>query len=80
MKFGALLRTSAEEVPELQQLYSCYKQLKKRLKLLPEKQELARQADRVAQGQRPAVNVRQLLHQETDFVQTLDQDVQEFNR
>lgn len=34
MKFGALLRTSAGEVPELQELFSAYKQLKKYLKVI----------------------------------------------
>ena len=33
MKFGALLRTSAGEVPELQELFTAYKQLKKHLKV-----------------------------------------------
>ena len=35
MKFGALLRTSAEETPELAGLFVAYKQLKKKLKALP---------------------------------------------
>lgn len=34
MKFGALLRTSAGEVPELQELFTAYKQLKKHLKVI----------------------------------------------
>lgn len=33
MKFGALLRTSAGEVLELQELFTAYKQLKKHLKV-----------------------------------------------
>ncbi len=33
MKFGALLRTSAGEVEELQELFVAYKQLKKHLKV-----------------------------------------------
>ena len=38
MKFGALLRTSAGEVPELQELFTAYKQLKKHLKVTGERQ------------------------------------------
>lgn len=80
MKFGALLRNSAAELPELHQLFVSYKQLKKRLKRLPERQELVRQRARVAGGELPDVDVRELRQQEEAFVQILDQDVQQFNR
>ena len=80
MKFGALLRNSAAELPELHQLFVSYKQLKKRLKRLPERQELVRQRARVAGGELPDVDVRELRQQEEAFVQVLDQDVQQFNR
>ena len=33
MKFGALLRTSAGEIPEVQELFTAYKQLKKHVKV-----------------------------------------------
>lgn len=80
MKFGALLRNSAAELPELHQLFVSYKQLKKRLKRLPERQELVRQRVRVAGGELPEVDVREVRQQEEAFVQILDQDVQNFNR
>lgn len=80
MKFGALLRNSAAELPELHQLFVSYKQLKKRLKRLPERQELVRQRARVAGGELPDVDVRDVRQQEEAFVQVLDQDVQQFNR
>ncbi|KAL0038339.1 hypothetical protein WJX77_002607 [Trebouxia sp. C0004] len=79
MKFGALLRNSAAELPELHQLFVSYKQLKKRLKRLPERQELVRQRVRVAGGELPEVDVREVRQQEEAFVQILDQDVQNFN-
>ncbi|KAL0025330.1 hypothetical protein WJX79_007202 [Trebouxia sp. C0005] len=79
MKFGALLRNSAAELPELHQLFVSYKQLKKRLKRLPERQELVRQRVRVAGGEFPEVDVREVRQQEEAFVQVLDQDVQNFN-
>ena len=80
MKFGALLRNSAAELPELHQLFVSYKQLKKRLKRLPERQELVRQRVRVAGGELPEVDVREVHEQEEAFVQRLDEDVQQFNR
>ena len=80
MKFGALLRNSAAELPELHQLFVSYKQLKKRLKRLPERQELVRQRVRVAGGELPEMDVRDVREQEEAFVHKLDQDVQEFNR
>lgn len=72
MKFGALLRNSAAETPELQSLFLCYKHLKKRLKRLPERQAPDHQGpggitgDEIAQRQR-------------NFVLTLNDDVQQFN-
>lgn len=80
MKFGALLRNSAEELPELHQLFVSYKQLKKRLKRLPEREELVRQRVRIAGGELPQVDVREVREQEDAFVQRLDEDVQHFNR
>ena len=80
LKFGALLRNSAAELPELHQLFVSYKQLKKRLKRLPERQELVRQRVRVAGGELPEVDVREVREQEEAFVQRLDEDVQQFNR
>lgn len=67
-------------MPELHQLFVSYKQLKKRLKRLPERQELVRQRARVAGGELPDVDVREVRQQEEAFVQVLDQDVQQFNR
>jgi hypothetical protein len=75
MKFGALLRTSAQVMPELQGLFNCYKQLKKRLKRLPER------------GDQPAVGESALQVQGNDavkaheraFVALLVSDIQAFN-
>ncbi|KAK9807254.1 hypothetical protein WJX73_003372 [Symbiochloris irregularis] len=66
MKFGALLRTSAEDVPELQNLFLCYKQLKKKLKRLPARATTGS----VDQG---------MTAEERSFVQTLNADVLHFN-
>ena len=41
MKFGRLLRDTAEELPEMASLFAVYKQLKKQLKKIPGKDELA---------------------------------------
>ena len=67
MKFGTLLRNSANETPELQNLYSCYKLLKKRLKRLPDRHsaEVGDQAE--------------LADRQHGFVMTLNEDVQQFN-
>ena len=67
MKFGTLLRNSANETPELQNLYSCYKLLKKRLKRLPDRHSagVGDQAD--------------LADRQHGFVMTLNEDVQQFN-
>ena len=67
MKFGTLLRNSANETPELQNLYSCYKLLKKRLKCLP---------DRNSAG---VGDQAELADRQHSFVMTLNEDVQQFN-
>lgn len=72
MKFGALLRESANETPELQNLYSCYKLLKKRLKRLPDRHNVEVGADDPIE--RAAIAERQ-----HGFVTTLNEDVQQFN-
>ena len=72
MKFGALLRESANETPELQNLYSCYKLLKKRLKRLPDRHNVEVGADDPAE--RAAIAERQ-----HSFVMILNEDVQQFN-
>ena len=72
MKFGALLRESANETPELQNLYSCYKLLKKRLKRLPDRHNVEVGTDDPAE--RAAIAERQ-----HSFVMTLNEDVQQFN-
>ena len=72
MKFGALLRESANETPELQNLYSCYKLLKKRLKRLPDRHNVEFGADDPVE--RAAIAERQ-----HGFVMTLNEDVQQFN-
>ena len=72
MKFGALLRESANETPELQNLYSCYKLLKKRLKRLPDRHNVEVGADDPVE--RAAIAERQ-----QGFVMTLNEDVQQFN-
>ena len=73
MKFGALLRSSAEVMPELQGLFNCYKQLKKRLKRLPERGGQAAAADPLLQGS-SAVKAH-----ERAFVALLVSDIQAFN-
>ena len=73
MKFGALLRTSAREMPELQGLFNCYKQLKKRLKRLPEKTAQVGSITPDLQGSRA------LVAHERAFVALLVSDIQAFN-
>ena len=74
MKFGALLRSSAQEVPELQGLFVCYKQLKKRLKLLPDRLQAGEP------GQATDVEVqRDVRMNERAFVALLIADIQAFN-
>ena len=70
MKFGALLRDSVNETPELQNLYSCYKLLKKRLKRLPDRNnaEVGGQND-----------LAEIADRQRSFVTTLNEDVQQFN-
>ena len=69
MKFGNLLRTSGEDIPELQNLFVCYKQLKKKLKRLP------------ARPQPPGNKSldQAMTTEERSFVQTLNADVLHFN-
>lgn len=67
MKFGALLRNSSREVPELQGLFDCYKQLKKRLKRLPGRDDQA------------AAPGPEVLEHERAFVALLVADIQAFN-
>lgn len=74
MKFGALLRTSAGEVPELQELFTAYKQLKKHLKRLPEKNALAGGAAAISEAEARALGAT-----EADFVAALSADVARFN-
>lgn len=73
MKFGALLRSSAQVMPELQGLFNCYKQLKKRLKRLPEKGGQEIPLDGRIQG-----NSAVRAH-ERAFVALLVSDIQAFN-
>lgn len=70
MKFGALLRSSALEVPELRGLFVCYKQLKKRLKRLPMREPRSSLA--VASSSSVEENERA-------FVSLLITDIQAFN-
>ncbi|KAK9805133.1 hypothetical protein WJX72_001405 [[Myrmecia] bisecta] len=81
MKFGNLLRDSAEGLPEVQALFASYKVLKKRLKRLPERSQPqdAQQAseDNSSGGQPPADAAGD--QGEEQFVQTLLQDVANFN-
>lgn len=67
MKFGALLRSSALEVPELQSLFVCYKQLKKRLKRLP------------ARAEAPFATNNSVRENQRAFVSLLISDIQAFN-
>lgn len=73
MKFGALLRSSAQVMPELQGLFNCYKQLKKRLKRLPERTGQPAAADGFLHGS-SAVKAH-----ERAFVALLVSDIQAFN-
>lgn len=68
MKFAALLRSSAEHSPELQGLFVCYKQLKKKIKQLPEGQ--FPDAERGGEAAEQA---------EASFVQIINADVHHFN-
>ena len=73
MKFGALLRESAQVMPELQGLFNCYKQLKKRLKRLPERGGQAAVAESALQG------TNATRAHERAFVALLVSDIQAFN-
>ena len=68
MKFGALLRSSAEHSPELQGLFVCYKQLKKKIKQLP----VGQVTGGVRDGRRAELA-------EASFVQIINADVLQFN-
>ena len=70
MKFGALLRSSAMEVPELRGLFVCYKQLKKRLKRLPVREPRSSAA---------VANTSTVEANERAFVALLIADIQAFN-
>ena len=73
MKFGALLRSSAQVMPELQGLFNCYKQLKKRLKRLPERSGQPLAVEGLSNGS-SAVKAH-----ERAFVALLVSDIQAFN-
>ncbi len=69
MKFAALLRHSSEDLPELSELFRSYKQLKKRLKTLPQRCNT------------PAhqLSLHELRQREAVFVRAVLQNVQGFN-
>jgi hypothetical protein len=69
MKFGALLRGSAEGTPELQSLFLCYKHLKKRLKRLPERANADQAPDAAA------ISEDEMAQRQRNFVMTLNEDV-----
>lgn len=69
MKFGNLLRTCADDAPELENLFVCYKQLKKKLKHLP----VQRQGLACGDASLPSAL------EERSFVQALNNDVLQFN-
>ena len=73
MKFGNLLRDSAGEKQELQLLFASYKQLKKRLKRLPER-GVRGQVDGAGNQQADGFN-----QAEQGFVRALTQDIENFN-
>lgn len=68
MKFGRLLRTTAEDLPEMNTLFQTYKRLKKQLKRLPVKEEISRDDDLAI-----------LSEQETDFVTALSASLHNLN-
>ena len=69
MKFAALLRHSAEDLPELSQLFRSYKQLKKRLKTLPQR----------CNAPAHHLSLHELSQREAVFVRAILQNVQGFN-
>lgn len=69
MKFGALLRGSAEGTPELQSLFQCYKHLKKRLKRLPERPNADQPPDAAA------ISEDEMAQRQRNFVMTLNDNV-----
>lgn len=68
MKFGQLLRTTAAELPEVESLFLSYKQLKKQLKNLPDKEDICREGAAEA-----------LSEHESRFVKTLTSTLQQMN-
>lgn len=74
MKFGALLRTSAGEVTELQELFAAYKKLKKHLKRLPDKEALKGGSAAISPTEAEAWGAT-----EADFVAALSRDISQFN-
>ena len=76
MKFAALLRAAAAEMPEVQDLFACYKTLKKRLKQLPQ-QGLTRPEPR--DGPEPEPRRELNPDQERWFVEQVDREVVALN-
>lgn len=70
MKFGRLLRTTAEDLPEMRTLFTSYKQLKKQLKRLPDKQQIEEKDEGAVQT---------LSEEEAKFVETLSGQLQQMN-
>ena len=69
MKFAALLRHSAEDLPELSELFRSYKQLKKRLKTLPQR----------CNSPAARLSLSEISQREAIFVRAILQNVQSFN-
>lgn len=69
MKFAALLRHSAEDLPELSELFRSYKQLKKRLKTLPQR----------CNNPAARLSLNEINQREAIFVRAILQNVQSFN-
>lgn len=72
MKFGRLLRTTAEDLPEMQSLFVSYKQLKKQLKRLPIREQLEG-------SQAEGALAQALTEEENRFVNTLVDNLQHMN-
>ena len=78
MKFAALLRAAAAEMPEVQDLFACYKTLKKRLKQLPQ-QGLTRPEPHDGPGPEPEPRRELNPDQERWFVEQVDREVVALN-
>ena len=81
MKFGNLLRNAAQEVPDLHNLWTFYKSLKKKLNRLPVRQRSGEEQPSVpapAQAEQ-AVHGSNLYEHERLFVEQILLDVQQFN-